>query len=103
MSDTATRRPTRRAAHGPEAESRTGGLTDEQVRASVGYRVDAPEGHLGVVEEVRLAGVPPRPLVLVVRALNRRYLLPAQRIARVLADERRVLLWPEPGFAGRSR
>jgi hypothetical protein len=77
--------------------------TDERVRASVGYRVDAPEGHLGVVEEVRLAGIPPRPLVLVVRALNRRYLLPARRIARVLPDERRLLLWPDPGFSVRPR
>lgn len=74
-------------------------LEDEDVLECVGYRVDAPEGHLGVVEEVRFAGRPPRPLVLVVRALDRLYLLPARRIARVLRDEGRVLLWPDPGPA----
>jgi hypothetical protein len=97
MSDTAISTRTRDEADDAEQ------LTDDDAREWVGYRVDAPEGHLGVVQEVRFAGVPPRPLVLLVRALDRLYLLPARRVARVLPDERRVLLWPDPGLMARPR
>jgi hypothetical protein len=80
------------------AETRRGAerWTDDELRASVGYRVDAPEGHLGVVEAIRWSGIPPRPLVLVVRALDRLYLLPPRRVAEIDPPERRLLLWPDP-------
>ena len=39
---------------------------DRLLQGSTGYRVDGPEGYLGVVEGVPFAGNPPRPLVLVV-------------------------------------
>jgi hypothetical protein len=97
MSDTAISARARDEADDAER------LTGDDAREWVGYRVDAPEGHLGVVQEVRFAGVPPRPLVLLVRALDRLYLLPARRIARVLPAQRRVLLWPDSGLTARRR
>jgi hypothetical protein len=74
--------------------------TDDDLRDSVGYRVDAPEGHLGVVEAVRWSGIPQRPLVLVVRALDRLYLLQPRRVAVVDTAQRRLLLRADSGRVG---
>ena len=67
---------------------------DRLLQESSGYRVDGPEGHLGVVEGVPVAGNPPRPLVLVVGGALALRFVPMRRVAVVLPDARRVLLWP---------
>jgi hypothetical protein len=67
---------------------------DRLLQESSGYRVDGPEGYLGVVEGAPVAGNPPRPLVLVVGGAQALRFVPLRRVAVVLPDARRVLLWP---------
>ena len=62
----------------------------------VGYRVDAPEGYLGLVQRVPHAGQPPRPLVLVVSDGEVVRFVALRRVAAVLPDERRIVLEPQP-------
>jgi hypothetical protein len=57
---------------------------DDLVRGSVGYRVIGPDGDLGVVAGVPEAGLPPRPLVLVIRAGDTFRFLSLQRVERVV-------------------
>ena len=68
----------------------------------VGYRVDAPEGSLGLVQRVPQAGRPPRPLVLVVSDGETVRFVSLRRVAAVLPDERRIVLGPRP-IAAASR
>jgi hypothetical protein len=71
---------------------------------TVGYRVEAPEGYLGLVQRVPHAGRPPRPLVLVVSDGETVRLVSLRRVAAVLPHERRVVLGPEPiAAASRNR
>jgi len=67
---------------------------DRLLRESTGYRVDGPEGHLGGVKGVPFVGNPARPLVMVVGGAQARRFVPLRRVALVLPDARRVLLWP---------
>jgi hypothetical protein len=70
----------------------------------VGYRVDAPEGSLGFVQRVPHAGLPPRPLTLVVSDGETVRFVSLQRVAAVLPDERRIVLAPPPvAAASRGR
>ena len=64
--------------------------------SAVGYRVDAPEGSLGLVQGVPHAGQPPRPLVLVVSDGETVRFVTLRRVAAVLPDERRIVLEPQP-------
>ena len=68
---------------------------------STGYRVDGPEGYLGVLEGVPFAGNPPRPLVLVVGGAQTLRVVPLRRVAVVLPGARRVLLWPRSQLRGK--
>jgi len=68
---------------------------DTQLARSIGYRVDAPEGELGIVRSVPHAGRPPRPLALVVSDGNTVRLVSVRRVAEVAPLERRVVLWSE--------
>jgi hypothetical protein len=61
---------------------------------AVGYRVDGPEGYLGRVQRVPLAGRPPQPLTLVVSDGQTARFISLGRIAAVLKRERRIVLWP---------
>ena len=65
-------------------------------RHAVGYRVDAPEGYLGLVQSVPEAGRPPRPLVLVVSDGETVRFVTLRRVAAVLPDEGRIVLGPRP-------
>jgi hypothetical protein len=77
---------------------------DRRLQGATGYRVDAPEGYLGVVGGVPLAGNPPRPLVLVVHGDETMRFFPLTRVATVLPRARRILLWPRsPRRATRAR
>ena len=67
---------------------------DRLLQESAGYRVDGPEGYLGVVKGVPFVGNPARPLVMVVGGAQARRFVPLRRVALVLPDARRVLLWP---------
>ena len=67
---------------------------DRRLRLVTGYRVDGPEGYVGVVESVPLAGNPKRPLVLVVRGGETIRFVSLTRVATVLPGARRVSLWP---------
>lgn len=67
---------------------------DRRLQLATGYRVDGPEGYVGVLEGVPLAGNPPRPLVLVVRGGETIRFVSLARVATVLPRARRVLLWP---------
>jgi hypothetical protein len=74
-------------------------MHDERTRdallvESVGYRVDAPEGQLGTVQNVRQAGRPLRPLVLVVSDGKTVRLVSPRRVAEVAPLERRIVLLP---------
>lgn len=65
-----------------------------------GFRVDAREGRLGFVEEIRPAAEPTAPPTLVVRAglLGRRHLLfPADSVTFVVPRARRI--WIDSGAA----
>ena len=70
-----------------------------------GYRVDSPDGRVGVVEHVRLAPDSGRPELLAVRSglfVPRSLLVPADRVEGVVPRERRVILrsTPQPGARG---
>ncbi len=60
-----------------------------------GFRVSAPDGHVGYVEEVLLASEGTSPAALVVRG-ERAILVPAREIAEVLPGEERVVLRSRP-------
>jgi hypothetical protein len=75
---------------------------DRRLQLATGYRVDGPEGYVGVVEGVPLAGNPPRPLVLVVRGGETIRFVSLTRVATVLPRARRVLLWPRSRPRGRQ-
>ena len=73
-----------------------------------GYRVDSPDGRVGVVEHVRLAPDSGRPELLAVRSglfVPRLLLVPADRVEGVVPRERRVVLRsvPQPGARGLRR
>jgi len=73
-----------------------------------GYRVDSPDGRVGVVEHVRLAPDSGRPELLAVRSglfVPRSLLVPADRVEGVVPRERRVILRaaPQPGARGLPR
>jgi hypothetical protein len=68
---------------------------DAALRGAVGYRVVAREGDAGVITGVPEAGLPPRPLLLVVRAGNTFRFLSRRRVERVLPRERRVVIGSE--------
>jgi hypothetical protein len=77
---------------------------DRLLEGATGYRVDAPEGYLGVVGGVPLVGNPPQPLVLVVHGDETMRFVPLTRVATVLPEARRILLWPRsPRRATRAR
>jgi hypothetical protein len=67
---------------------------EDRLRHAVGYRVDAPEGYLGLVQRVPHAGRPPRPLVLVVSDGEIVRFVALRRVAAVLTHERRIVLGP---------
>jgi hypothetical protein len=69
---------------------------EDRLRLAVGYRVDAPEGYLGLVQRVPHAGWPPRPLVLVVSDGETVRFVALRRVAAVLPHERRIVLGPRP-------
>jgi hypothetical protein len=69
---------------------------EDRLRLAVGYRVDAPEGYLGLVQRVPHAGWPSRPLVLVVSDGETVRFVALRRVAAVLPDERRIVLGPQP-------
>lgn len=75
---------------------------EDRLGHAVGYRVDAPEGYLGLVQRVPHAGRPPRPLVLVVSDGETVRFVALRRVAAVLPHERRIVLGPRP-IAAASR
>jgi hypothetical protein len=77
-----------------ELETGRGSVLDAHLKHAVGYRVDAPEGHLGVVQGVPHAGRPPQPLVLVVSDGETVRFVSLRRIAAVLQHEHRIVLRP---------
>jgi hypothetical protein len=77
-----------------ELETGRGSVLDAHLKHAVGYRVDGPEGHLGLVQGVPHAGRPPQPLVLVVSNGETVRFVSLRRIAAVLQHERRIVLHP---------
>jgi hypothetical protein len=77
-----------------EPETGRGSVLDAHLKHAVGYRVDAPEGHLGVVQGVPHAGRPPQPLVLVVTDGETVRFVSLRRVAAVLEREHRIVLRP---------
>ena len=67
---------------------------DRLLQLATGFRVDGPEGYLGVLAGVPHAGNPPRPLVLVVRGSETMRFVSLARVAVVLPRARRIVLWP---------
>jgi hypothetical protein len=65
---------------------------DDVLRDTVGYRVFGPGGELGVVTGVPDTGLPPRPLVLVVRAGDTFRFVSVQRVERVLPRLRKLVV-----------
>ena len=80
-----------------ELETGRGSVLDAHLKHAVGYRVDAPEGHLGRVQGVPHAGRPPRPLVLVVSDGETTRFVSLRRIAAILPPEQRIVLRPRHG------
>jgi hypothetical protein len=76
-------------------DKRQKAVRDTSLTESIGYQVDAPEGHLGIVQKVPRAGRPQRPLALVVSDRKTVRLVPLSRIADVVPLERRIVLGPE--------
>jgi hypothetical protein len=74
--------------------SDTESVLDAQLRRAIGYRVDAPEGQLGLVQGIPHAGRPQRPLVLVVSDGETVRFVSLSRVAAVLPYERRIVLRP---------
>lgn len=83
-------------------EARSDPSFDRRLQLATGYRVDGPEGSVGVVEGVPLAGNPPRPLVLVVRGGETIRFVSVASVATVLPRARRVLLWPRSRPRGKN-
>jgi hypothetical protein len=77
-----------------ELETGRGSILHAHLNHAGGYRVDAPEGHLGLVQGVPLAGRPPLPLVLVVSDGETVRFVSLSRLAAVLPAERRIVLRP---------
>ena len=76
------------------SEHKAGKVVGTRLRRVVGYRVDAPEGYLGIVQGVSQAGRHSRPLVLVVPDGETVRFVSVGRIAAVLKFERRIVLRP---------
>jgi hypothetical protein len=72
---------------------------EARLSRALGYRVDAPEGYLGLVQGVPHAGRPPRPLVLVVSDGETVRFVSLRRVAAVLPHERRIVLGPRASAA----
>ena len=68
-----------------------------QLRHALGYRVDTADGCVGALVGVPLSGEPLRPLVLIVRDGDCVRFVSVRRVAKVLSDERRILLRPNGG------
>lgn len=77
-----------------ELETGRGSVLHAHLKHAVGYRVDAPEGHLGHVQGVPHAGRPPHPLVLVVSDGATVRFVSLRRVAAVLPVDRKILLRP---------
>lgn len=77
------------------SEHEAGTVVDTRLRQAVGYRVDAPEGYLGMVQGVPQAGRPGRPLVLVVSDGETVRFVSLRRVAAVLPLKRRIVLRPK--------
>ena len=77
-----------------ELETGRGSVLHAHLNHAVGYRVDGPEGYLGRVQRVPLAGRPPQPLTLVVSDGQTARFISLGRIAAVLKRERRIVLRP---------
>ena len=77
-----------------ELETGRGSVLDAHLKHAVGYRVDAPEGHLGLVQRVPHAGRPPQPLVLVVSDGATVRFVSLRRVAAVLPLEQSIVLRP---------
>lgn len=77
-----------------ELETGRGSVLHAHLKHAVGYRVDAPEGHLGLVHGVPHAGRPPQPLVLVVSDGATVRFVSLRRVAAVLPIDRKILLRP---------
>jgi hypothetical protein len=84
----------RAVSWGMVSEQGAGTVVDTRLRQAVGYRVDAPEGYLGIVQGVPQAGRPGRPLVLVSDGETVRF-VSLRRVAAVLPFERRIVLRPQ--------
>ena len=85
------------ALNGEKRDRRDGGVSDGALRGVVGYRVSGGGRDLGVIVALRASGVPPRPLVLVVRHRDTMRLLSPARIVAVDPLGQRVLVEPEMG------
>jgi hypothetical protein len=83
----------RRSARAPLGERLSSALAHAQ-----GFSAEAPVGTLGVVDAVRMAGQPRRPVALVVRVGGfdgtRTVLVPVSSIANVVPETRRIVLRP---------
>jgi hypothetical protein len=75
-----------------ESRDADAGSAESRLAEAVGYRVD---GTAGVVVGVPMAGLPPRPLVLVVRDGDCVRFVSRRRVVAISSDERRVELLPE--------
>ena len=78
-----------------ELETGRGSVLDAHLKQAVGYRVDAPEGSLGLVQGVPHTGRPLKPLVLVVSNDEIVRFVSLRRIADVLQLEHRIVLRPQ--------
>jgi hypothetical protein len=67
-------------------------VRDDAIRAAVGYRVLDEDGDVGVVVGVPEAGIPRRPLVLVVREDDTMRFVSLRRVAAVFPTLRVLLL-----------
>jgi hypothetical protein len=77
-----------------KAETYAGTDIDTRLGAALGYRIEAPDGDAGILVGVPFGGLPPQPLVLVVRDGDRMRFVSVRRVRAVLSAERRIRLWP---------
>jgi len=70
-------------------------MVADHVEDTVGYRVDGPEGYVGLVQGVPQAGRPLRPLVLVVSDGETVRFVSLRRVAAVMPFEHRIVLGPQ--------
>jgi len=75
-------------------ETGRGSMAAAHLEDTVGYRVEGPEGYLGLVQGVPQAGRPLRPLVLVVSDGETVRFVSLRRVAAVLPFEHRIALGP---------